>query len=106
MTTFEEREKAFENLFGHDQDLLFRIRARRDRLAGLWAAGLMGLQATEAEAYAKEIVDTDFGSAAGQNLGDRLHADLTAAGVEITPRRVAKELDALTTTARTQVMAE
>ena len=48
MTTFDERERAFENKFQHDQDLLFRIRARRNRLAGLWAAGGAVAQAVEA----------------------------------------------------------
>ena len=54
MTTFDDREKAFENKFQHDADLLFRIRARRDRLAGEWAADLMGLSGAEAEAYARQ----------------------------------------------------
>ena len=75
MTTFDERERAFENKFQHDQDLLFRIRARRDKLAGLWAADLIGLKGAEADAYARQILDADFGTAGPHDIRNRLIAD-------------------------------
>ena len=56
MTTFDDREKAFEKKFEHDQDLQFKATARKNKLLGLWAAGLMGKSGADAEAYAKEIV--------------------------------------------------
>ena len=55
MTTFNDREKAFENMYARDQEMQFRILARRNRLLGAWAARLMGLTDVEAEAYAKEV---------------------------------------------------
>lgn len=106
MTTFDEREQAFENMFMHDQDLLFRIRARRDRLAGLWAAELMGLTGADADAYARQIVETDFGTAGAHTIRDRLLADLTRRGVDISERRVEKELDVINARAKDEVMAE
>ena len=60
MTTFDDREKAFEKKFEHDQDLQFKATARKNKLLGLWAAGLMGKSGADAEAYAKEVVVADF----------------------------------------------
>lgn len=106
MTTFDERERAFENKFQHDQDLLFRIRARRDKLAGLWAADLIGLKGAEADAYARQILDADFGTAGPHDIRNRLIADLQARNVDVSDHRVDKELDRILTVAREQVMAE
>ena len=92
MTTFDDREKAFENKFQHDADLLFRIRARRDRLAGEWAADLMGLSGAEAAAYARQIVDTDIATAGPHDIRDKLCADLNARGVDISEHRVEKQM--------------
>lgn len=105
MTTFDDRERAFENKFQHDQDLLFRIRARRDRLAGLWAADLMGLHGGEADAYARELVETDFG-AGPQDLRTRLVGDLQGKGIDVSAHRVEKELENLLRIAHDQVVRE
>src|SRR3546814_4336449 len=56
MTTFDNREKAFEEKFAHDAEITFRIAARRNRLLGLWAAERMKLTSEEADAYAKAVV--------------------------------------------------
>jgi hypothetical protein len=106
MTTFDEREKAFETKFQHDQDQQFRIRVRRNKLAGLWAAGLMGLQGAEAEDYARQIIDSDISSSGPHNVRDRLIADLRANGVDISEHRVEKEMSTLLETARQQIAAE
>ncbi|MBK3777841.1 DUF1476 domain-containing protein [Azospirillum sp. YIM DDC1] len=106
MTTFDERERAFENKFQHDQDLLFRIRARRDRLAGLWAASLLGLTGGEADAYVRQIIDADISATGPHDIRDRLAADLHARGVDISDHRVEKELAQLLDVARQQVHAE
>lgn len=103
MTTFDDREKAFENKFQHDEDLLFRIRARRDRLAGEWAADLMGLAGTEAEAYARQIVDTDIGTPGPHDIRDKLSADLHARGVDISDHRVEKQMAHFLEIARDQI---
>lgn len=103
MTTFDDREKAFENKFQHDEDLLFRIRMRRDKLAGLWAAGLMGLNGAEAEAYARQIVEVDIGTPGPHDIRDRLSTDLRAKGVDISDHRVEREMAELLERARRQV---
>jgi hypothetical protein len=60
MNTFEDREKAFENKFKYDQELLFRIASRRARLIGLWAAERLGVTGEGAEAYAQDVVSADL----------------------------------------------
>lgn len=104
MTTFDERERAFENKFQHDQELLFRIRAKRDKLVGLWAAGLLGLVEGDAEAYARQIIDQDFGTPGVHDIRDRIVADLKAQQVDISEHRVEKEMERLLDVARERVM--
>ena len=60
MTTFDDREHAFESKFAHDEEMRFRAQARRDKLLGLWAAGLLGKTGADADAYAKDVVKSNF----------------------------------------------
>src|SRR5262245_37777132 len=60
MTTFDKRKDAFENKFAHDAELQFKAEARRNKLLGLWAAGLLGKTGAAADAYAKEVIAADF----------------------------------------------
>ena len=83
MTSFDDREKAFETKFARDEELAFRILARRNRLLGEWAARLMGLTQVEGESYAKDIIRTEFEEAGDEDVIRKLLGDLTAAGVEI-----------------------
>ena len=83
MTQFDDRERAFESKFARDEEMKFRIIARRNRLLGEWAAGLMGLSEVEGEAYSKDLVRADFEGAGGKDVTLKLLGDLTAAGVEI-----------------------
>ena len=80
MTTFDDREKAFEKKFEHDQELQFKATARKNKLLGLWAAGLMGKTGADAEAYAKEVVMADFEKPGDSDVIDKLVKDLAAAG--------------------------
>jgi len=106
MTTFDDREKAFENKFAHDQEMVFRITARRNRLLGQWAAELMKLTAAETDAYAKSVVQADFEEAGDEDVVRKLLGDLTSAGVEIDDGRIRSALNAKTTEARRQIMEE
>lgn len=83
MTTFDDREKAFENMFAHDQEMQFRIQARRNRLLGEWAAVRMGLTPEETDAYAKSVVQADFEEAGDEDVIRKLVGDMTQAGVDI-----------------------
>ena len=82
MTQFDDRERAFESKFAHDEELKFRVIARRNRLLGEWAARKMGLSEAETESYAKDVVRADFEEAGDGDVIRKVLGDLTAAGVE------------------------
>ena len=76
MTTFDDRESAFENKFAHDAEMQFRAEARRNKLLGLWAAELIGKTGDEADAYAKEVVKADFEEAGHEDVVRKVSGDL------------------------------
>jgi|SRR4051794_12461151 hypothetical protein len=99
MTQFDDRERAFEAKFAHDEEMKFRIIARRNRLLGHWAARQMGLSEAEAESYAKDVIRSDFEEAGEHDVIRKVLGDLTAAGVECDDAQIAevlrnKEIDA------------
>jgi hypothetical protein len=106
MTGFDEREKAFENKFRHDQELQFKVYARRARLLGEWAAGLMGKSGEEASSYAKEVVSADFEEAGHDDIVRKVHGDLEARKLDVSRHRVEKEAERLLDVAKQQVIAE
>jgi hypothetical protein len=106
MTTFNDRERAEEAKFAHDEDNLFRITARRNRLLGQWAAERMSLSAVESEAYAKSVVQADFEEAGDEDVIRKLLGDLTSAGIEIDDAEIRAALDAKMVEARRALMGE
>jgi hypothetical protein len=104
MTTFDDREKAFEDKFAHDAEIAFRIAARRNRLLGVWAAAQMKLTPEEADAYSKAVVQADFEEAGDDDVVRKLLGDLTSAGVEITEHAVRRVLEEKNVEARRQLM--
>jgi hypothetical protein len=104
MTTFDDREKAFEDKYKHDQDLQFRVEVRRNKLLGLWAAELVGRTGDDAEAYAKEVVTADFEVPGDADLVGKVLGDLAAAGVEMSEHRLRKKMEELVDVAKQQVM--
>jgi hypothetical protein len=104
MTTFDDRERAFENMFARDQEMQFRVVARRDRLIGLWAAKLMGLTEAESETYARDLVRSDFEEAGDEIVVRKLLGDLTSAGVETDETKIREALEHKTVEARRQMM--
>ena len=106
MTTFEDREHAEEAKFAHDEEMLFRISARRNKLVGLWAAERMKLSPEEAESYAKGVVQADFEEAGDEDVLRKLLGDLISAGVEIDGAEVRAALDAKAVEARRSLMGE
>ena len=105
MTTFDDRERAFEAKFAHDQELQFKIVARRNRLLGLWAAKQMGLSDVEADTYASEVIRAEFEDAGDEEVVKKLLGDLTSAGVECDEARIREALEHKNVEARRQMMA-
>jgi len=106
MNSFDDREKAFENKYARDQELAFRITARRNRLLGEWAAGLMGLTSEETEAYAKSVVQADFEEAGDEDVIRKVLGDLVSAGVDTDDQKVRAALGDKAAEARRQFMKE
>jgi len=104
MTTFDDRERAFETKFAHDQEMMFRITARRNRLVGEWAAALMGLNAAETDAYSKAVVQADFEEAGDEDMVRKLLGDLVSAGVDIDDARIRHALEDKLVEARRQLL--
>ncbi len=106
MTTFNDRERAEEAKFAHDEETMFRIHARRNRLLGQWAADLMGLSAVEAEGYAKGVVQADFEEAGDEDVVRKLLGDLVSAGVDADEATVRAALEAKMVEARRALIGE
>lgn len=92
MTTFDDREHAFENKFAHDEELMFRATARRNKLLGLWAAGLLGKTGDAAAAYAKDVVAADIAEVGDDDVIRKVAGDLGAASDAATVRAKLSEL--------------
>ena len=106
MTTFDDREKALENKFGHDMDLQFKARARKNKMLGLWAAGLLGKTGADAEHYARDIVMADFEKPGEHDVIHTLMHDLAAAGKPHEEHTIRKQGERFLVEATRQVMSE
>ncbi len=106
MTTFKDREKAFEDKYRHDQELQFKVEVRRNKLLGLWVAELLDLKGGEAAAYAKEVVAADFAEPGDADLIRKILGDLTGKRVEMSEHRLRKKMDELRDEAKRQIMSE
>ena len=104
MTTFDDREKAFENMYARDQEMQFRVIASRNRLLGMWAANLMGLTAAEAKSYAKDVVRADFEDAGDDAVVHKLLGDLTSAGANCDEAQIREALAHKQVEARRQMI--
>ncbi|WP_428924740.1 DUF1476 domain-containing protein [Marinibacterium sp. SX1] len=103
MSTFDDREHAFEAKFAHDEEMLFKATARRNKLAGLWAAELLGKTGDEAQAYAKTVVIADFEEAGHEDVVRKLAGDL---GDKSDADTIRAKLAELLPVAKAQLMEE
>ncbi len=106
MSGFKKRKRDAENRFQHDQELEFKANARRNKLLGQWASELMGISGDAAEAYAKEVVISDFDRPGDDDVLEKVLADFTEKGVDVSSSKLRKEMDRLMDVAREQVRNE
>ena len=104
MAIFDDREKGQEAKYAHDQETVFKISARRNKLLGLWAAGEMGLTPTQAEDYAKAVIVADMAEAGEEDVFRKVYADLLAKGLRVTEAQLRDKMAKLLDTARDQIM--
>ncbi|CAN5484471.1 DUF1476 domain-containing protein [Phenylobacterium sp. 20VBR1] len=100
MTTFDDRQRGFENKFALDQDQEFKAGARRNRLLGEWAAGLMGLEGDRVAEYAKAVVKSDFELPGDEDVLRKVFEDLKGSGVNTSEGDVRMKMDELLAQAR------
>lgn len=103
MTTFDDREQSFERKFAHDQELQFKVMARRNKLLGIWAAGLLGKSDEEVDAYAKAVVVSDFAEPGDDDVLRKVLADLQAGNVDIDRQQLRVKMDQLMREAMEQI---
>ena len=106
MTTFNEREQAFELKFEHDEELKFKARARTNKMLGLWAAGLMGKTGDAADQYSRDIVMADFEKPGDHDVIHTLVHDLAAAGKPTEEHTIRRQAERFMAEAMKQVMTE
>jgi hypothetical protein len=106
MTLFDDRERSEESIFARNEEMLFRIQARRNKLLGNWAAERMGLDAAETESYARQVVQAEFEEAGDEDVIRKVLGDLLLAGVDVTDAEVRSALEARNIEARRQLMGE
>ena len=106
MTQFDERKRGAEAKFTLDQQSLFKATARRNKLLGLWAADLLGLSGSDADAYAKSVVISDLEEAGDDDVIRKVIADFDAKGVAKTREDIVRQLEAMMPVAVEQIQNE
>jgi hypothetical protein len=104
--SFEKREKGFEAKWAHDEELQFKTYARRNKLLGLWAAAEMRIIGPAADAYAKEVVASDFERPGDDDVFEKVRRDFDAHGVAISDHLIRRKMDELLDVAKRQIEAE
>ncbi|HZB93307.1 MAG TPA: DUF1476 domain-containing protein [Stellaceae bacterium] len=103
MSMFEDREKGFERKFQQEQELAFKVKARRNKLIGLWAAERLGLAGAAAEHYAQEVMEADLQHPGPHDIVAKIAADFTQRGVPLDESRIRAQLDLCAAEATKQI---
>lgn len=106
MTTFDKREEGFEKKFALDAEHRFKAEARRNKLLGQWAAGLLGKTGADVDAYAKTVVAADFEEAGDEDVFRKIRQDFDAAGVQQSDHQIRRTMDELMATAVNQIKGQ
>lgn len=104
--SFDKREKGFEAKWAHDEELRFKTYARRNKLLGLWAAAEMGIIGPAADAYAKEVIASDFQRAGDEDVFEKVRGDFAARGVAISDHLIRRKMEELLQAAKRQIESE
>ena len=106
MTTFDEREDKYEKKFAHDAELKFRAEARRNKLLGAWAAGLLGKKGADADAYIREVIKADLEEVGDEDVFRKIRKDFDDAGIEQSDHQIRRHMDEFFAQAVEQVQNE
>lgn len=103
MTTFDDRESAFESKYALDQEQEFKATARRNKLLGLWASEKMGLSTLSADQYAAAVVRADFEQPGDEDVFRKVAGDFKGAGLTVSDSELRSKMDELESIAREQI---
>lgn len=103
MSSMKDREEGFERKFAFDEELRFKATVRRNRALGLWAAEKLGKSGADADAYAKEVVNSDFEEAGDHDVFRKVRKDFDAAGVDQSDHQIRRTMDELMAQAVEQI---
>lgn len=106
MTTFDDREKAFENKYAHDAEMQFKAAARGNKKLGLWAAERLGLTGDAADDYAKTVVAADLEEAGHEDVIRKVKGDFADKGVALDETELRTTLDRLHAEAKIELLGE
>lgn len=106
MSVLDKREKSFEDKFALDSELLFKVKARRNKLMGLWVASQLGYDEEKAKAYALEIVDEDLKKPGDSDVIDRIKHDLSTAGIPAEEKMLEQKLLECEAEAKKQILGQ
>ena len=106
MTQFDNREKAAENKFSHDKELEFKATARRNKLLGQWAAGLMGMEGEAVDAYARTVIEADFEEAGDDDVFRKVRGDFDAKNIDQSDHQIRRTMEELMEKAIDQIKTE
>jgi hypothetical protein len=104
--SFEKREKGFEAKWAHDEELRFKVYARRNKLLGLWAAAEMGVTGAAADSYAKEVIAADFERAGDEDVFEKVRRDFTARRLALSDHAIRRKMEELLEMAKHQIEHE
>ena len=76
MSSFDERQKGFEKKFAHDQELQFKVSARRNRYIGEWASKILGYDEEKEKEYIQSVIKADFEEAGDEDVFRKIKDDL------------------------------
>jgi hypothetical protein len=106
MTTFDNREKAFEKKYAHDTEMQFKAEARRNKLLGLWAAEKMGMTGDDAATYAKSVVIADLAEAGDEDVFRKVAGDFETKGIAVSEVELRSRMQECLIEAKAQILAE
>lgn len=106
MTTFDDRENKAEKQYVHDAALKFKTEARRNKLLGYWAAGLLGKSGDAIDAYAREVIKADLEEIGEEDVFRKIRKDFDAAGVNQSDHQIRRHMEECMEEARRQIQEE
>jgi len=101
VSSFEDRKKSFEKKFAHDEELQFKISARRNKYLGQWASQILGYNLDKEKEYIQSVIKADFAEAGDEDVFRKLKIDLK--DYNISDGEIRKKMDELNEKAKSEL---